>query len=344
MTYWVIARFDRGIYMAADVRASRAAHGDIIDGAPEMGHRSYADTSEKLFHLTYVDERNRTIRLGLCTSGYASGYGETIVNILNGFLSYIRSYKVAFENGATFIDFLVRYIRVKYVSEISPHCTLGMKIIDSTNFGVGLFIEGQPFIASWNCKAKAVNSHNDVGYLEAAFSFDCLRALYNSQNVRAALNGLEKTQAPYSTQDNCLDFVKNIICTAAGTDIFGENAVQSISADTVDTVVITATELRPTIHPKQDVNRSEHTAPFTYGSDRQAMPSCGTWIPVNLIGLDRELMGMSQSLPQLYPSAFTPRFQQTVAYNNSVPTISFPPRPVDTSKPIYNGFMFKPFS
>lgn len=359
MTYWVIARFGRDIYMAADVRASRVAHGDIIDSIPEsMRHRSYADTSEKLFYLTYVDKRGKTIKLGLCTSGYASGYGTTIASVLHDFLSYIRLKKIAFRNGTEFINFLVRYIEKEYARTISPHHTLGREIINNTNFGVGLFIKGRPFIASWN--GNTVNSHDNVGYLEAAFSINCLRAfynnspaLYNPQNARAALDSLEQTQSPYFTQDNRLDFVKNIICIAAKTDIFGENAVQGISADTVDTVVITATGLRHTIHPKHDVIRAAQTTPLTYGSDRQAMPSYSTGISVNLIGLDRELMGMSQSSPQLqHPSAFTLQFQRP-AYNSAT-TISFSSRPADTRssnnnnnvapQSIYTGPMFRPFS
>ena len=87
MTYWVIARFDKEIYMAADVRASGAAHSELLDreSNPNM---IYSDGSEKLFGVEYVDTNSNSIKIGLCTSGYASGHGFTIAGILKKFWFY----------------------------------------------------------------------------------------------------------------------------------------------------------------------------------------------------------------------------------------------------------------
>ena len=228
-----------------------------------------------------------------------------------------------FDNGEALITYLVQYIQVNYTKVIdNKNTTLGNHITSSTAFGVGIFINDKPFIASWDPwnNQKNINNHDQDGYLEADFSGKCLNSLHPSQTrrtfnlntTRDMLNYEETKSSPYaSNSSRGIDFVRNIIYVAAKTGVIGENTPQTIS-DTSDTAVISQIRLTLDIKPKEDLNKAKFQTPFTYGSDRVSMSTVTIGVPGNRIDIESDLKGLTQPNQPNYlqPSHQNPRFQQ----------------------------------
>jgi len=229
MTYWVIACFlndqEKAIYMAADVRVSRQEQSNLTVNSP---FRVYADQSKKLFTLGYTGVHR--INVGLCTSGYASGGPSgcpSISEIIDDFFLTTSNNKTVFSSGYDFVEKFLLYIGTKYTVKFRDSdgvaTNIGQFILKKTNFGVGMFIDDIPFIASWD--GEKIATH-DEGYLEADFSGACREALHPKNN-NIGLNILNS----YVDDKERLDFILHIITIAARTPVIHENAAQSISTN-----------------------------------------------------------------------------------------------------------------
>ncbi len=154
MTYWAIAKGDKCIYMAADVRVSTA-------------EGEYSDSVCKIWTAQYEDKQNRPIRIGICVSGHARfpmANQTQWIEILTALDEYLKNrvqQRFSFQSGEAVIENFFPFIGKKYGSE-SLHY-----IATNNLFGVGIAIGDALEIAGFD--GNEIRSFPD--YLEMAMLY-----------------------------------------------------------------------------------------------------------------------------------------------------------------------------
>lgn len=146
--------------MAADVRVSS-----------EIAHGTYKfnDGSEKLFRAEYTDKKGGSIKIGICTSGFAGGNGITIAGVINQYLKQLMQQQTIVTNYQELLYNFYQYLQSDpYIPQ------LGDFIFSQTSFGVGMIYGEQSSIGGWKSTQNLNLADNFVdgingAYLEASF-------------------------------------------------------------------------------------------------------------------------------------------------------------------------------
>lgn len=149
MTYWVIAKAKDKIYMAADIRASYKIYVESPLGIGGITY-DFQDGSEKLFYTEYKAYDNN-IKIGICTSGFASGNFSnndiTIANLLNSYMQHILALKSNLNNYYDVLKSFYNYLE-------GQEKGLGDFIFAKASFGIGMYFNESISIGGWNSQVN----------------------------------------------------------------------------------------------------------------------------------------------------------------------------------------------
>lgn len=178
-----------------------------------------------------------------------------MTDILNNFMAYIATRKIPIANGVDLIaelnTFILDSYRQKIIVNNKSILSIGEYILNQSRFGVGMYVNGVPYIAGWD--GKYTFDCTQQRYLDAAFNFDYLNSytklnITNPNQCLQVLNSIEVHKAFYTLpQMMGFLFINNVIIAAK--EVFSPEHVQN-AISRIDNASIIPTGYNLFINPK----------------------------------------------------------------------------------------------